>query len=154
MSVFSLDPGTKPEVTQVLERLMRQRIRCRIWYGDVDTGKAWAEENNVLGTIGRSTGRRKVALLLHNANSMGGDAIRTAWIVRIDTTWDRCTIYQHPTFSSGFETGRVVPPSTAGSAADLLYGVQDNDGELIACFSSEKRAANWLAFMRGERYAK
>ena len=151
MSVFSLDEGTLPEVGKILERLLRQQVRCRIWYGDTETGLAWPDEHDVLGTIGRSTGPKKAALLIHNSNSLGGGAILTACIVRIDTTRDRQTLYKHPTFHTKFENAVV---SKMHSNCDTPYEVHDDSGECVATFRSESSARRWIAFMRGERYAK
>ena len=155
MSVFSLDKGTKPEVGKILERLLAQRVRCRIWYGDAETGRAWPEEHDVLGTIGRSTGPKKAALLLPNADSMGGGAILTACIVRIDTTWDHQTLYKHPTFHTKFERARVgtTPPDREHHKTHP-WSVVNDDGEYVAAFKNERQATRWIAFMRGERYAK
>lgn len=155
MSVFSLDEGTKPEVGKALEHLLAQQVRCRIWYGDTETGLAWPDEHDVLGTIGRSTGPRKAALLIHNANSMGGGAILTACIVRIDTTWDRQTLYKHPTFHTKFERARVgtTPPDREHHKTHP-WSVVNDDGEYVAAFKNERQATRWIAFMRGERYAK
>lgn len=151
MSVFSLDEGTLPEVGKALEHLLAQRTRCRIWYGDTETGLAWADEHDVLGTIGRSTGPKKAALLIHNTNSLGGGAILTACIVRIDTTWDRQTLYKHPLFHTKFERATISGPH---SGRGVPYDVIDVNGERAAAFRSESSARRWIAFMRGERYAK
>lgn len=154
MSVFSLDEGTKPEVARALERLLATKLRCRIWYGDTETGLAWPEERDVLGTIGRSAGPKKVALLLHNGKSIGGGAILTARIVRIDTTWDHQTLHKHPTFHTNLELARVgTTPVDRDHHKTHPWSVV-NDGEYVAAFKNERQAARWIAFMRGERYAK
>ena len=150
MSVFTLDEGTKLEVAAALEKLLARRDRCRIWYGDTKTGQAWQEENDVLGYIGRSTGQHKVALLVANSRSTGGGAILTACIVRIDSTAGQI-LYSHPTFSSGFDQGRV---SDSSPYPDRPWTVMDSWGKSCANFKTEKQARNWLAFMKGERYAK
>lgn len=43
----------------------------RIWLGDTQTGRAWAEENDVIGTIGRSTGTMEVPLLVEAGELAG-----------------------------------------------------------------------------------
>lgn len=151
MSVFSLDEGTLPKVGKALEYLLAQQVRCRIWYGDTETGLAWPEEYDVLGTIGRSTGPKKAALLIPNGDSTGGGAVLTACIVRIDVVWNRQTLYRHPLFHTKFENAVV---SKMYSDCDAPYEAHDDDGECVAAFRSESSARRWIAFMRGERYTK
>lgn len=151
MPVFSLDEGTLPEVGKALEHLLAQQVRCRIWYGDTETGLAWPDEYDVTGYIGRSTGTRRVPLMIHDTTSIGGGAILTAKILRIDVIWARQTLYKHPLFHTKFENAVV---SKMYSDCGVPYDVFDDDGEHVAAFRSESSARRWIAFMRGERYAK
>lgn len=151
MSVFSLDEGTLPEVGKILEHLLAQRVRCRIWYGNTETGLAWPDEYDVTGYIGRSTGTRRVPLMIHDTTSIGGGALMTAKILRIDVIWSRQTLYKHPLFHTKFERATI---SEAHSDCGVPYDVIDDDGECVAAFRSESSARRWIAFMRGERYAK
>lgn len=147
-----------PGVRVALERAYAKRDsdggRVRIWYGDTETGRAWQEEHDVLGYVGRSTGEHKIPLLVYSRRSRGGGAILTENIVRIDST-DGGTIYKHPTFSSGFDHGRVgsTPPDRDGGRS-RPFSVVNDDGEYVAAFESEAQALRWLAFMRGDRYSK
>lgn len=67
--------GTPDEVVQVLEKARESRVRLAIAYQ--------AESTPQFGRIGRSTGSLKVALLVHNARSLGGEPLWTDGIVEI-----------------------------------------------------------------------
>lgn len=130
---------TSDQVVQALEWARLTGTRIRIWCGDTNTGKAWAEENDVLGYVGRSSGARKIPILVHNRQSFGGGAILTHCIVRIDTT-DGRTLYKHPSFSAGDWT-------VQGTDA---Y----RDGQMHARFDAHEKATRYVAFMTGKRYSK
>ena len=146
-----------PGVRAALELAYAHRgtDRVRIWHGDTDTGQSWQEENDVLGYVGRSTGIRKVPLLIYSRRSRGGGAIFPECVVRIDWVKDRRPLYKHPTFSSGFEHARIgsTPPGRDWGTA-RPFSVVNNDGEYVAAFESEAQARRWLEFMRGDRYSK
>lgn len=146
------------DVRVALERAYARRDRddgrVRIWYGDPETGRAWQEEYDVLGYVGRSTGTQKVPLLIFSRRSIGGGAILTEEIVRIDWTDGSGPIYKHPAFSSGFEHGRVGSTPSGRGWATRPFSVVNDDGEYVAGFESEAQALRWLAFMRGDRYSK
>lgn len=153
--------GTKYAAAGVrvaLERAYAQRNtdagRVRIWYGDTDTGRAWQEEYDVLGYVGRSGGTQKVPLLIFNSRSCGG-AILTEKIVRIDWVKGAHALYKHPTFSSGFEHARIgATPPGRDWGRSRPFSVINDDGEYVAAFERETQARRWLEFMRGDRYSK
>lgn len=130
---------TSERVIKALESARASRARIRVWYGDTNTGKAWAEENDVLGYVGRSTGNVKIPLLVHNRGSFGGGAILDHCIVRIDIT-DGTTLYKHPSFNAG---------EWSIDGADVYMG-----GQIQARFDTPEKAANYVSFMTGDRYAK
>ena len=76
----------------------RSSRRLRLYYGDVETGRDWEEVYEVTGYIGRSTGRIKIPLLIHNTRSFGGGAILDHCIVKIEHSNKRTggVLYQHP----------------------------------------------------------
>lgn len=130
---------TNEKVIKALESARASRARIRVWYGDTDTGKAWAEEYDVLGYVGRSTGGVKIPLLVHNRNSFGGGGILDHCIVRIDTT-DGQTLYKHPTFNAG---------ELSIDGTDVYI-----DGQIQARFDTPAKAAKYVAFLTGKRYSK
>lgn len=154
--------GTKYAAAGVrvaLERAYARRDsdegRIRIWYGDTDTGRAWQEEYDVLGYVGRSMGTQKVPLLIFSRRSIGGGAILTEKIVRIDWVKGAHALYKHPTFSSGFERARIgTTPPGRDWGSSRPFSVVNDDGEYVASFERETQARRWLEFMRGDRYSK
>lgn len=144
---------TPQEVRSELEHARLRDMRVRLWYGDTDTGKAWPEEHDVIGYIGRSSGRIRVPIILHNRFSASGPAIIDHRIVRIDEIATRNTVYQHPTFSSGFERRWIVEDEPA-RLHGLSIVVKNDDMEEIARFRQFRSAQRFVAFMNGERYAK
>ena len=145
--INTFDNGTNDRVKAILNSLNSTRERVRIFYGDVDTGKAWPEENDVLGYIGNSTGSSKIAILVNNRASFGGGGILTACIVGVVTTTGRW-LYKHEKFHTGEWKTTVSDFITEFPAAAL------HDGEIHARFKTLKQAENYCKFMRGERFCK
>lgn len=119
---------------------MKRGQRLRLWYGDTKTGKAWHEEHDTIGYIGRSCGPVKIPLLIKNSQSTGGGGILDHCIVAITTAQGRSAIYRHPKFNQG--KWSVV-------GAQVLC-----DGELYANCKNEKQAQRLSGFMSGRRNSK
>lgn len=138
---------TPQAVRNILENARATGRRLRLFYGDRDTGRDWLEENDVLGTIGRSTGDVKVPLLIPTARSMGGTAILCDCIVRIVDAKTKRELYVHPKYH--------LPTLAIQAEAEAGYStmVTANDAP-HAQFRTEAAAARYVAFMRGERMAK
>ena len=140
---------TPLQVCDALASAFARQFRVRIWCGDAATGTAWLEEYDVVGTIGRSTGQRKVPLLINRTNSVGGPAVLDHCIVRIDRTDGAGTVYKHPSFTHGFESYSIaLEPGTTDR-----WNVTTPEG-VVASFNKKLTAERWVAFMRGERYNK
>lgn len=141
------DARTPEAVRDTIARLRGTGERVRVFYGDTKTGEAWPEEWDILGTIGASMGPCKIPLLIRNARSMGGGALLSASIVAIYSTQSRRAIYHHAAFSPGvWETCAPVSPG-------YIEAVSHN-GKLHAQLKKPGAAARYIAFMRGERFAK
>ena len=69
---FWANKETDPKLLEVLERAKYRGTRIKIYQGDKETGKLWAEEWHVMGYVGRSMGTKPIALLMPNKNSNGG----------------------------------------------------------------------------------
>lgn len=94
---------TPIEVVKWLETSRERGQRIRVFYGD--NGYCLNDEHNTIGTVGRSTGTRKIPLLIHSARCYGGSAIMDNKIVRIDTKDSKgkiATVYLDP--SARFDT--------------------------------------------------
>lgn len=139
---------TDPAVMMALHRARQRGDRIRLWYGDTDTGEAWPEEHDVIGYVGRSTGREPVFILVHNSRSTGGPAILTSSVVRIDLTSDGHTLYQHPHFTPGKWTYHC------DASEEPFYWNVYHNGELHVRFEKAVDARHYVRFMKGERYKK
>ena len=78
--------GTPDEVVRVLEKAREQRVRLAIAFR--------AESVPAFGRVGRSTGSTKVPLLVHNARSLGGEALWTDGIVEIRESESKRLLYR------------------------------------------------------------
>jgi hypothetical protein len=133
--------GTCADVRSILDDAIKSYhgARYRVWFGDVETGRAWAEEHETIGYISRTCGVRKVPLLVHNSRSLGGHVLLDHCIVKIARGGR--VLYQHPNFSQ--------PVFTADDCAVF------QDGETFAPKCKSPEAARRLAaFMNGERNSK
>lgn len=135
-------PGTPVAVRKILEDYRHSGRRIRLFYGDPATGLDWVEENDIVGTIGRSTGTLKVPLLIAPGECSSPAILDTCIVRLIDADsggelW-RCRNYREPDF-------RIVNSGVAGRP----WAVQV-EGETRSQFPSYAKAAAWVAFMAGE----
>ena len=139
----SYDIRTSDKVIELLETCRIRGIQIRVFYGS--EGRCWNEENDIIGTIGRSTGENKIPLLINNSRSMGGGALLDHCIVRIDVKEGKRirTIYKDELIK--FDHFITTDIGTVyNKTEDRLYG-HCKSGD------SGKRLA---AFMNGERWSK
>ena len=134
------DENTPESVKSILQSELHSENRLRLFYGDVQTGKDWEEEYDVMGYIGRSTGTKPILLLINNKNSSGGPAILTNCIVKI--TKNGYTVYSHLNYHH--EQHQIKPSSLDGYVEDV-YG----DDELTARFKKPGQAQKWVDFIEG-----
>ena len=136
---------------KVLSSLVHSGRRVRVWYGDTETGRSWNEEYEVTGTIGRSTGKIAIPLLIKNSRSYGG-ALLDDCIVRIDDIKEKRTIYKAYNFH--VEDMKVYAIFGDANYKDQVAKLSEDSGEweVQANFKTEQQAHNYVAFMRGERY--
>lgn len=143
-------PRTSTTVQKALAIAFEGRQTVRLWYGDTVTGRAWAEEHDVLGKIGRSTGSVNVPLMVE-AGESGGPQLLDHCIVRIDIVargkGASRTAYAHPSFHTG--DWEVIPSDQPEYAANVL-----NDGVLHARFKKPETAQRYVAFMQGTAYRR
>lgn len=136
------DPFTAPEVIRLLEQYRRSRHPVRIFLGDSETGRDWMEENDVVGTIGRSSGSMKVPLLVPQGED-GGGAILTACVLRIIDATTLKQVYAHSKYQP---PALAVHPDT--SVKKYTFRV-DRDDEVQARFRTREQAFGYVAFMLG-----
>ena len=145
--MFTLNEKTPNRVATLLNNLNMSKQRVRIVYGDVNTGKDWLEENDVIGTIGKSTGDKPIPLLIHNARSFGGGGILDHCILKIVDVKSKRTLYQHVNY---------IEPSFSinESKEDGYTSSVSADGKIQANFKSHKEALNYIDFMLCKRMKK
>jgi len=98
---------TPPRLRALLLRLWqrhRKSVGCvgermRFHYGDPKTGQLWGDV--VVGYVGRSTGRVKIPLVVHNSRSYGGQGLLDDCILLVDEArknrhGGRDVYYRHP----------------------------------------------------------
>lgn len=141
--------ATPGAVVRALESARASGGTVRLFYGDAITGRAWAEENDVSGTVGRSMGPLKVPLLVPHG-SRGGGAILSHCIVAIKTAAG--FIYKH----TGFDPGEWSAKATTTPPHHPEYGTAEvyQDGTLYARVATLKSAERLASFMRGDRLAR
>jgi len=145
-SINTFNDDTSEELRSIICRLNDTRERVRVFYGDIKTGIAWPEENDVVGRIGCSTGGSKIPLLIPNARSHGGGGLLDGCIVAIYGTSGR-KIYAHPTFCTGI--WGVTGPVNNGYVEAVSH-----NGKLHAQFKKAGQAARYVDFMNGARFSK
>lgn len=143
----SFRQDTPSGLCNLLNDLRETRTIVRVFLGDTETGRCWNEEYDVIGRVGRSTGRVKIPLLVPRQNSYGGPALLDHCIVRIQETYTKAVLYQHPKFV--MPEFIIVPTLQAEKYKAEVY-----HDAVIARFETVKKAENWVAFMRGERMKK
>lgn len=146
-NVTRIFPQVDGKMAAILKGSMQGKYRLRFWYGDIDTGKAWDEEYEVTGRVGRSCGNVKVPLLINNSSSLGGGELMTSHIVRIDDIEERRTLYKHDNFHT---SSYKIEENHKGG-----YDVVDGDtGTVYRNNVTLKQAERYVGFMTGSRYAK
>lgn len=153
---FNFHKKTPKEVKAVIEALYENKHRARFFYGDLETGTAWMEEYDVMGTVGKSTGPKPHALLINNARSMGGGALTSSIVKIVDVTtrnmpYNSGVLYEHPKFNNPADRAQIVPVD--GDIPSYM-GQVNIDGECHARFRTLQGAKNWIAFMQGKRFSK
>lgn len=143
---FNFD--TPAKVRSILERYRKSGEKIRIFYGDTNTGCDWLEENDVVGTVGRSTGKMKIPLLIADGE-YGGPGILDACIVRMIDVASRRELYRHPAYHQP-ELAIVAKPEPERSGKFVYTHDVQAGGKLQASFTSYGKAAAYVAFMTGE----
>lgn len=135
---------TVDDVILILEALRDKETVVRIHLGDVDTGRSWLEENDVIGYIGRSTGHIKIPLLVPEGDC-GGPGLLTHCIIGIQQVYGKKWLYKHPLFHSGLN---LTGPHN--KEIEYKYKVWNNKPELVTQFKTRKEAKQWMDFMNGK----
>lgn len=125
--------STPDKVCNILNDAMISRRRLKLMYGNLETGKSWNEEYDIIGYVGRSTGNSKIPLLIANSRSMGGGAILDDCILKItDVKTGQC-LYKHENIKE--QTFEIVPSDMAEYSHNVLI-----DGQLYSRHRTERSA--------------
>ncbi len=121
--------------------------RIRLFLGDPQTGRDWAEEYDVMGRVSRSMGPLRTPILLENSSSIGGGTILCANVLKIVDTHSRAVRYQH---------AKYTPPKFRledGAQGTLVYR-EDVCGkpDLMARFDAHAGAQAYVDFMLGRSF--
>lgn len=99
---FYCDQKTVDDVRNVLTDIYHKRSltskRIRVWYGNVETGRAWNDMFNVCGYVGRNMDRYPRPTVMQFKSSIEGEVLATNKIVRIDIVESGETVYSHEKF--------------------------------------------------------
>lgn len=143
----SYDPRTPDEVIAVLEnaRQNNQRLHISLGYTDEkDIGLDWLEEFMSYGYIGRSTGKVKIPLLIHNSRSTSGPALLDHCIVRIRTSAGGRVLWSHPNYHHGKMTIHTKPIPVEYLPKDVLQVEIRRDNKTHARFRDMPAARRWI----------
>ena len=125
--------GTPKQVIDILENARKYGERLKFNFGNVETGKSWNEEHDIIGRIGRSGGTVKVPLLIHNSRSHGGGEISVDRILKITSTNFGKVVYKASNFQpSVFE---IVPSDLKEYSHNVNI-----DGQLYSRHKTERAA--------------
>lgn len=131
-------PGVPSQVRSLLDDLLRNSVRVRLILGDSETCRAWLEDFDVVGTIGRSGGSLRVPLLCIDGD-LGGGAILCQNILGVMDMRDGGWLYKHP---------ELTFPLITVSPIDGKFRVSA-DGATYATFPTADKAFAYAAFMSG-----
>lgn len=140
------DVRTPDEVRRVLEKVRLNKTKVRLFLGDPETGRDWAGEYDLMGTVGRSSGITKVPLLVADGDD-GGGAILDACILKIQRVSDGKVLYQHELYQ--LPELEIFEKNFSSGGKTYTHGVR-REGAEVACFTSYGKAAQYIAFMHGE----
>ena len=149
--IFNGSNFESEKVKSILEGAYHNRMqRLRLFHGK--DGKVWNEEYDVCGYIGRSTGIQKIALLINNKSSSGGNGIMTDRIVGIyDTKMKKCLFW-----ADGYKMPKVII-ALCGSNDLIKKGYTHEvwlDNQLYANCKNLKEAQKLADFMTAKRFSK
>lgn len=138
------------EVKNILERAYRSNERLRLFYGS--DGKTWQEEHDIIGTVGRSTGVKKIALLVYSSTSSKGTAILTDKIIGIYSTTSKKCLYWNKNYN--IPKAEVVPIVNDDLKNKGYFFSVLLDDELYSNHKTEIEAIKLSRFMTGKRFSK
>lgn len=90
---ISFKNETPNDLCVIISNLIGNNKRYRFDFGNTETKVSWNEIYDIDGYIGKSTGMKKVPLLIHNKRSLGGGEISTHRVLSITEIKTKKIIY-------------------------------------------------------------
>jgi hypothetical protein len=137
---FSFD--TPKKVRRILEEYRLSNDKIRIFYGDNETGRDWMKENDVMGTIGRSTGTMQIPLLISD-DEHSGPGLLDSSIVRIIDVATKKELYRHSKYHQ--PEIEIIASSEKGYSHSVTI-----KKEVHGNFRTIGGAAGYVAFLTGD----
>lgn len=90
--------NTPKDLVRLLDALYQTKQRVMLVYGNIFTGVPWDLDanNSNRGFIGKSSGSKRVPLLVKTSRSPGGDAILDLYILQIRDSRGGKVLYNRP----------------------------------------------------------
>lgn len=132
---------TNKGVIDTLEYCRKNRIRVRLHYGDIETGRDWNEEHDVMGYVSMSKGHKaRFPILVYNERAYGGGSILDHCIIKICAAKGKRILYKAENYQQ---------PVFDIVSSDLPeYGFNVNiNGQLYSRHKTEKQAKNLIKKM-------
>lgn len=85
---------TPAEVIRILESSRTLKHRLLFTFGNVLTGEAWETCTPERGHVGRSTGSKRIPLLIRTSRSMGGEYLMDHCVLKIQESRGGRLLYQ------------------------------------------------------------
>ncbi len=146
--------GTPEDLKKVIEEARLSHERVRLVYASREPatlGRVLLEEYDVLGYIGRSTGREKIPLLLPRRSSSGGGAILLQLLGAVMRTRDSAFLWKRP---EGLKLPELRVEFNAQTKMAEVFDCAPSDapsnssqGILVARFPTMDKAKRWVDFM-------
>lgn len=137
-------PYTTQGVMEKVAYYYESGKRLRVFFGDYKTGKDYGETYDIIGTLGRSTGRIKIPLLIKRSNSSGGGPLSTYMIVRILDVETMKDVYLHPTYTLPTIETKVHPGYK--NITEVFI-----NGQKVTEFQREEQVKKFTDFIKGLR---
>jgi hypothetical protein len=103
---------TNKKVVDALEYCRKKRLRVKLNYGDIETGKSWNEEHDTIGYVSMSKGyEARFPILVYNARAYGGGSLMDNNVLKITESKGKRVLYEAAKFQpSTFEVKESVVP--------------------------------------------
>jgi hypothetical protein len=90
---------TTKKIVDALEYCRKNRLRVKINYGDIETGRSWNEENDIIGYVSMSKGyKARFPILVYNARAYGGGSLMDDKILKITESKGKRVLYEAANF--------------------------------------------------------